>query len=81
LNIYGMKATEILNEKPVDSSWITDLVYNRPNKVVTMRLSNGRSFSIPGITRTTFEQWVKAGSKGRYFHDRVKDTYEVSRIK
>jgi hypothetical protein len=76
-----MKASEILNEKPVESSWITDLVYNRPNKRVTMRLSNGRSFSIPGVTRTTFEQWVKSGSKGRYFHQKIKDVYVLSRIK
>lgn len=75
-----MRASEILNEKPVESSWITDLTYNRPNKTLTMRLSNGKRFSIPGITRGTFEQWAKAPSKGRFFHDRIKNTYEVSRI-
>lgn len=76
-----MKATELLNEKPVESSWITDLLYNRPNKVLTMRLSNGKSYSIPGITRTTFEQWIKSPSKGKFFQDRIRDTYRVTRIK
>lgn len=75
-----MKASEILNEKPVESSWITDLFYNRPNKVVTMRLSNGRSFSIPGISRTGFEKWVNTRSKGQYFHDFIKDNYQITRI-
>jgi hypothetical protein len=76
-----MRAEEIINEKQVESSWITDLTYNRPNRTLTMRLSNGKTYSIPGITRTTFEQWTKTSSKGRYFHNRIKDSYDVKRIK
>ncbi len=76
-----MKALELLTEKPVQSAWITDLVYNRPNKVLTMKVSNGRAYSIKGITRTTFEQWVKSPSKGRFFHNRIKDSYQVERIR
>jgi len=78
--MYGMRAAELLTEKPVQSSWITDLWYNRPNKTVTMRLSNGRRFSIPGITRAGFEKWVNNNSKGRYFHDFIKDNHQVTRI-
>ena len=76
-----MRAAEILNEKPVESAWITDLIYNRPNKVLTMRLSDGKSYSVTGITRTTFENWIKANSKGQFFHNHIKDTYNVKRIK
>lgn len=75
-----MKAAELLNEKQVLSAWISDLSYNRPNKTVTMRLSNGRQFSIPGITRTGFEKWINNNSKGRYFHDFIKDNHQVTRI-
>jgi hypothetical protein len=76
-----VKAFELLNEKPVESAWITDLTFNRTHKILTMRLSNGRTFSIPGVTRSTFEQWTNAPSKGRYFHDRIKGSYQVNRIK
>ena len=75
-----MIAAEILNEKQVMSAWISDLVYNRPNRVLTMRLSNGVSYSIPGISRTMFERWTKAPSKGFFFHDNIKDNYQVNRI-
>ena len=75
-----MRAAEILNEKPVQSTWITDLTYNRPNRVLTMRLSNGVSYSIPGITREIFERWTKSPSKGFFFHQNIKDTYQVSKI-
>lgn len=70
-----------LNEKPVESTWITDLIYNRPNKVLTMRISNGRSFSVTNISRTMFEKWVKANSKGQFFHQHIKDTYNIKRLK
>lgn len=62
------------------SAWISDLTYNRPNKVLTMRLSNGVSYSIPGISRQVFEQWLKSPSKGFFFHNNIKDTYQVNRI-
>ena len=76
-----MKISEILLEKPVESSWIVNLSLNRPNRVLTMRLSNGRAFSIPGITRTTFEQWTKSPSKGKFFHKYIRDRFNIRRIK
>jgi hypothetical protein len=76
-----MRIIEILNEKPVESTWITNLTYNRPNKVITMQLSNGRTFSIPGITRATFERWTKSPSKGKFWHEKIKGTYNTKRIK
>jgi KTSC domain len=81
IRIYRWKRVKKpLTEKPVESTWITDLVYNRPNKVLTMRLSNGVSYSIPNITRTTFDQWTKTPSKGQFFHDRIKDKFNIKRI-
>ncbi len=76
-----MKISEILFEKAVESSWISNLTYNRPNRVLTMRISNGRIYSIPGITRKGFEGWAHSPSKGRYFHHNIKDNYQVSRIR
>jgi hypothetical protein len=75
-----MKAFELLNEKPVDSTWIVNLMYNRPNKVLTMRLSNGRAFSIPGISRRLFDQWTASSSVGHFFHTHIKDRFEIKRI-
>lgn len=75
-----MKIQEILCEKSVESAWISDLTYNRPNRTLTMRLSNGKTFSIPGITRATFEKWTKSPSKGAYFHEYIKDNFKIRRI-
>ena len=76
-----MRAIEFLTEKPVQSTWIVNLMHNRPNKTITMRLNNGRAFSIPGITRTMFEKWTNSQSKGHFFHQFIKGKYQVKRIK
>jgi hypothetical protein len=78
-----MRLTELfiaLNEKPVESTWITDISYNRPNRVLTMRLSNGTRYSIPGISRGMFEKWANASSKGQFFHRFIKGRYNVKRL-
>lgn len=75
-----MRATEILNEKSVLSSWITDLTYNRPNKVLTMRLENGISYSISNLARSVFNRWINSPSKGFFFHQYIKDRYQIKRI-
>ena len=76
-----MKLYEILIEKKVASTWITDLTHNRPNKVLTMRLSNGNVYSISGIGRRMFERWHKSSSKGRFWHQFIKGSYNVRKIK
>ena len=75
-----MRAAEILNEQPVQSAWISDLTYNEPNHVLTMRLSNGNTYSILDIDKDVYEQWLKAPSKGFFFHNNIKDTYQVNKI-
>jgi hypothetical protein len=76
-----MKIYEILNEVRVQSSWISDLTYNRPHKVLTLQLSNGRQFSIPNISRRLFDMWKSAPSKGAFYHQQIKGNYKVIRIK
>jgi hypothetical protein len=76
-----MRAKEFLSEKAVQSTWISNISYNRPNKVLTMQLSNGKVYSIPNVTRTTFEKWLKSASKGRFFHQNIKGKYNSPRIK
>lgn len=75
-----MKIFEILTEKPVSSSWIDDISYDRPKKTITLRLGNGKKYQITAPTRTTFEKWVSSFSKGQYFHFNIKDEYNIRRI-
>lgn len=76
-----MRLEEFLCETPVESSWITDLVYNRPNRILTMRLNNGKQYHVANVSRTFFDRWKNANSKGRFYHQFVKDIYPINRIK
>lgn len=76
-----MRLVQILSEKPVESSWITNLTYNRADRKMTMQLSNGRSFTIPAISRSIFERWINSPSKGKFYHANIRGKYEVNRIK
>ena len=46
-----------------------------------MVLSNGRSFAIRGIERSMFQKWTSAPSKGEFFHNYIRDMFNISRIK
>lgn len=76
-----MRIVDLLVEKKVQSTWISELIHNRPNRIVTMKLSNGKAFSIMGITRTLFDKWNNATSKGQFWHRLIKGKHNVKRIK
>ena len=77
-----MRIVEILTEVSINnSSWITSLLYNRKNKIITMGLNTGRQYSIKGPSRQTFERWKSVESKGQYWHKHIKDIFPISRIK
>lgn len=78
--VWTRKKTK-LEEKKVQSTWITDLRHSRDKKELRMTLNNGRSYLLPGVTRTVFDQWTRSPSKGKYFHSRIKGRYQVTRIK
>ena len=67
-------------EKSVESSWISNIAYNRPNKIITMRLGNGRAYSIPKVARSVFDRWTSASSKGQFYHDVINGKYTVTKL-
>ena len=76
-----MRFTEIqLQEKPVLSSWITDLVQTRKTNSVVMTLNNGRKYKIDNMTRYKFDLWNRAASKGKFWHQYVKKNHNITRI-
>lgn len=75
-----MRACEFLIEKPVESSWIREITYNRPNRIVTMLLNDGKKYYIYDIGRAEFEKWVNASSQGKYWHNDINGHYAVKRV-
>ena len=76
-----MKIREIISEKVVSSTWISDVSNNRRMRVVTMTLSDGKVYAIQGMSRRQFDNWHNTASKGKFFHQKVKGKYNISRIR
>ena len=69
----GMKIEDIiLLEYPVGSSWIKDLDFDEDSGIVTMELLNGAAYRFGGIDFATFNKWLSASSKGKFWHRAVK---------
>ena len=76
-----MKLHEILNEVKVESSWISDVLYNRPKSLLTVVMNRGKAYMVMGISRHMFDRWKAAPSKGKFWHEHIKGRYNVRRIK
>ena len=76
-----MRLQELLIEVAVKSTWITDLVYTRSTKTLTMTLNNGKRYAIKGISRQSFERWKDSESKGKYFHQHIRDKFNINRTR
>jgi hypothetical protein len=69
-----------LREMKVESTWITDIRHSRAKKEVIVTVSSGRRYLIPGVTRAVFDQWIRWPSKGKFYHNRIKGKYQLTRI-
>lgn len=71
-----MKVRSFLIEKLVNSSWLQDVsYYNRHNKlfpgeeIITFKVyGNRKTYIVRGLTRHDYIQWIKAPSKGKFYH-------------
>ena len=73
-----MKLSEV-TEAPVESSWITDITLADDGSV-TVALNDGKRYSVEGVGDAVYQQWMNAPSKGKFFHEQIKDNYEVRRL-
>jgi hypothetical protein len=70
------------NRAQIDSAWISDLTYDRPNKEITMRTYGGpgkpsSSYTVENITRNMFDEWRNSHSKGKFFWAHIRDKYQI----
>lgn len=71
-----MKIKEFLVEKLVQSSWLQDIsYYNRHNRlfpgeeIITFKVhGNPKTYIVRGLTRNDYLEWIKSGSKGKFYH-------------
>jgi len=64
----------------VESSNIGAVGYDDELEELTVEFNNGRQYTYNGVKRNVFDDFLKARSKGVFFIENVKGTYQFSRI-
>lgn len=76
-----MKINELMvKEEPVMSSWISDVTLQNNGRDITMTLGNGKRYVIRGAGPAQHTAWMRAPSKGQYWHQNVKNRFTVTRV-
>ena len=63
----------------VQSSMISEINYGE--KRLTVVFNNGSEYAYEGVPTKIYEDFSKAESKGKYFHENINYRYNYSRIK
>ena len=63
----------------VQSSTISEINYD--GKLLTITFNNGSEYIYEGVSVKIYEDFSKAESKGKYFHENINHRYNYSRIK
>ena len=63
----------------VQSSTISEINYD--GKLLTVIFNNGSKYVYEGVSEKIYEDFSKAESKGKYFHENINYRYNYSRIK
>ncbi len=63
----------------VQSSTISEINYD--GKALAVTFNNGREYVYEGVSKELYEEFAKAESKGKYFHENINYKYNYTRIK
>ena len=63
----------------VNSSTISEINYD--GKLLTVNFVNGREYVYEGVSQELYEQFTKAESKGKFFHENINYRYNYTRVK
>lgn len=65
--------------QPVDSSNIDSVGYDAENKRLTIRFRTGKTYHYNGVDSGTFDEFMKAESKGKFLYQNIKGKYEFEK--
>ncbi len=69
--------TQSINLK---SSFIQALEYDRETRTAIVQFKRGAIYRYAQVPPVTFTRWLKAPSKGRYFHRNIRNRFNYKRI-
>lgn len=64
----------------VDSSSIAAIGYDAMQRALWVQFVTGRTYRYHDVGQATYEEFMAAESKGRYFNREIRDTYPFTRV-
>ncbi len=64
----------------VASTAVTDLDYEPRKRRLLVRFVSGERYAYEGVPQELYADFVAAASKGRFFHDEVRDRFAYRRL-
>lgn len=70
-----------MQRQSVSSSNIASIGYDESSQILEVEFKSSDVYQYYNVSKDTYETFMDAGSKGRYFHKYVRDKYKFVRIK
>lgn len=64
---------------PVDSSNVSEAGYDKDNKTLAIKFSDGSIYHYTDVSRDTYDELMAAKSVGKYIHANIKGIYKHSK--
>ena len=64
----------------LNSTSLTAITYQDPCAVLELEFRSGAVYHYFGIPAQTFEEWMRAESKGRYFNSRIRNCVAYAKV-
>lgn len=75
-----MRAAQLITEGRVRSSWIARIDYEDDENLVVLSLKSGAQYEVDNVPAIVFRAWLRAPSKGKFWHKRIRGKFAVYRI-
>lgn len=63
-----------------NSKAVAAIAYDEAKQTMFVKFTDSPVYAYHNVNQTVVEQFVKAPSKGRFFHQNIKDQYQSTRL-
>ncbi|MDH7514679.1 MAG: KTSC domain-containing protein [Bacteroidota bacterium] len=70
-----------MNRRPVRSSNIRSVGYDPASRTLEVEFNSGGVYQYSGVPETVYQDFMRAASKGSYFHNHIKGRYSNRQVR
>lgn len=63
----------------VESSHLAQIGYDLEKQLLQVQFKDGATYESPNFPQAVFQQWITAPSKGKFYHQHIKNNYTLQK--